>query len=119
MLFPLFTPPREPPPPTFASLGRAEIVERLPNGVRLRSGRHVVEVAALANDLFRVGLFADGRPVDYRSEAVAKTEWPTPPARVSADGARVETSAATAVLSLNPLAIGFEDPPGREFPVDR
>ena len=62
--------------------------------MRLRSGRHVVEVAALANDLFRVGLFADGRPVDYRSEAVAKTEWPTLTARVSADGARVETSAA-------------------------
>src|SRR5438445_4553965 len=117
-LFPQFITPSEPAPPTFASLGRAEIVERLPNGVRLRSGRHLVEVAALANDLFRVGLFADGRPVDYRSEAVARTDWPTPTARVSTDGARIVSSAATAVLSLDPLRIGFEDARGRQFAVD-
>jgi alpha-glucosidase len=116
--FPQFIAPSEPAPPTFESLGRAEVVERTTCGVRLRSGRSQIEVAALANDLFRVGLFADGRPVDYRSEAVAKTDWPDLGARVSADGTRIDSSAATAVLSLDPLRIGFEAANGRQFAVD-
>src|SRR5712692_851551 len=98
--FPQFIAPSEPAPPTFESLGRAEVVERTACGVRLRSGRSQIEVAALANDLFRVGLFADGRPADYRSEAVAKTDWPAFDVRVSADGTRIETSAAAANLGL-------------------
>jgi alpha-glucosidase len=116
--FPQFIAPSEPAPPTFESLGRAEVVDRTACGVRLRSGRSQIEVAALANDLFRVGLFAEGRPVDYRSEAVAKTDWPELAARISADGTRIETSAAIAVLSLDPLRIGFEDASGRQFAVD-
>src|SRR5712691_11705108 len=116
--FPQFIAPSEPPPPTFEPLGRAEVVERTNSGVHLRSGRSLIEVTALATDLFRVGLFADGRPVDYRSEAVARTEWPALATRVAADGTRIETSAAAAVLSLDPLRIGFADASGRLFAAD-
>src|SRR5438067_9768104 len=103
--FPQFIAPSEPAPPIFEPLGRAEVIERGQGAVHLRSGRSHIEVAALANDLFRVGLFADGRPADYRSESVAKTDWPELAARVAADGRRIETSAAAAVLSLDPLRI--------------
>src|SRR5216683_1339791 len=116
--FPQFIAPSEPAAPTFESLGSAAVIERTANAVRLRSGRTQVEVTAVANDLFRVGLFADGRPVDYRSEAVAKTDWPALAARVAADGTRIETSAAMAAISLDPLRIGFEDSNGRQFAVD-
>src|SRR4030081_2615560 len=74
------------------SLGTAEVVERTPNGVRLRTGRTIVEVVALADDLFRVGVFGDGRPVDYRSEAVARTDWPVPAAQIAADATRIATT---------------------------
>jgi len=117
-LFPQFIAPSEPAPPTFAPLGRAEVVERTANGVRLRSGRSQIEVAALAADLFRVGLFGDGRPVDYRSEAVAKTDWPALDVRVAADGTRIETSAAVASVRLDPARIGFADSSGQQFAVD-
>ncbi len=58
----------------YEPLGRAEVVERASNGVRVRTGRTIVEVAALSDRLFRVGVFGDGRPVDFRSEAVATTD---------------------------------------------
>jgi len=117
-LFPQFIAPSEAASPTFAPLGRAEVVERSTNRVRLRSGRSQVEVTALANDVFRVGLFADGRPVDYRSDAVATTDWPATNVRVAADGTRIETPFAVAHLQLDPLRIGFQDPSGRQFAVD-
>src|SRR5579859_3555107 len=101
--------------PAFEPLGNAEVVERSGTWVRLRSGRATVEVAALAPDLFRVGLFGDGRPVDYRSEAVAHREWQPDGVRIEStrDGIRLATAAATAHLSLAPLRIGFEDSTGR------
>src|SRR5579859_6866968 len=58
--------------PAFEPLGNAEVVERSGTWVRLRSGRATVEVAALAPDLFRVGLFGDGRPV-----TIARKQSPT------------------------------------------
>src|SRR6202171_6575165 len=96
--FPQFiAPSEEAAAAAVAWLGNAEVVERMSNGVRLRSGSAQIEVTALANDLFRVGMFADGRPVDHRSEAVARTDWPALSARVAADGTRVETSSAVAI----------------------
>src|SRR5438552_10604942 len=117
-LFPQLIAPSGPAQQTFAPLGRAEVVDRTPNGLRFRSGPHQIDVRALANDLFRVGLFADGRPVEYSSEAVARTEWPTVDVRLSADGTRIETAAAIAHVGLDPLRIGFADPGGRQFAVD-
>src|SRR5438105_3137082 len=116
--FPQFIAASEAAALAFESLGSAEVVERTSAGLRLRSGRSQVEVTALADDLFRVGLFADGRPVTYGSEAVARANWPPFEVRVTADGARIETSTTRALLSLDPLRIGFEDSSGRQFAVD-
>jgi hypothetical protein len=63
------------PPPVFEPVGDAVVVERTTNSARFDAGRATVEDTALAPDLFRVGLFGDGRPVDSRSEAVARREW--------------------------------------------
>jgi alpha-glucosidase len=107
-------------PLNFESLGPAEVVNRHPAGVRLRSGPATVEVTALASDVFRVGLFGDGRPVDYRSEAVARTEWP-PIAVHFGDQAgelRLATGEAAVRIALEPLRIGFEDAQGRHIAVD-
>ena len=104
-------------PPVYEPLGAAQVVERTPNAVRLKSGHATIEVTALAENLFRVGLFGDGRPVSYRSDAVAKTDWSMPAAKIAADGASIETATASALLSLNPLRIGFRAGT-REFAVD-
>lgn len=106
------------PAPEFEPLGSAEVVATTPNGVRLRSGHATVEVTPLAGDLFRVGLFGHGQPVDYRSEAVAQEEWPSIQATVAADGTRIETAQARARIALSPLRIGFDDGRGRSIAVD-
>ncbi len=86
----------------------------------MRAGATTVEVAALAPDLFRVGMFPAGGPPRYDSEGIAKEDWE--PVEVSMQESDEEltlsTTAATARVSLNPLRIGFADPSGREFAVD-
>src|SRR5207248_11198503 len=59
--FPQFIAASEAAALAFESLVRAEVVERISTGLRVRSGRSQVEVMALAGDLFLVGLFAGGR----------------------------------------------------------
>jgi alpha-glucosidase len=105
--------------PAFESLGRAEIVEQTSNGVRLMVGKTAVEVTALADDLFRVGMFGSGQPVDYRSEALARVDWPAVAVRLDArpDHIRIATASATARVKLDPLRIGFGDGK-REFACD-
>jgi alpha-glucosidase len=114
--FPMFIAPTE-QSPVFESLGEAAVVGRTPNAVRLKSGHATIEVTALADDLFRVGLFGDGRPVSYRSEAVAKTDWSVPAAKIAADGTRIDTATASALISLNPVRLGFRAG-AREFAID-
>jgi alpha-glucosidase len=114
--FPQFIGPSE-EQPVFEPLGSAVVVDCTANAVRLKSGHATIEVTALADDLFRVGLFGEGRPVRYRSDAVAKTDWSPPAARVAADGTRIDTAAASAVISLQPMRIGFREG-SREFAVD-
>ena len=107
--------------PRYEPLGAAELAESLPGGVRLRVGpRILVEVVALAPDLFRVGMFGDGRRPDYRSEAVAQQEWSRADVTVEQDGAalRLRTAAATAHMALQPLRLRFEDAAGRAFAAD-
>src|SRR6195256_187349 len=94
--FPMFIAPSE-QPPVFESLGAAEVVERTPNAVRLKSSHATIEVTALADDLFRGGLCGDGRPVSFRSEAIARTDWPVPAAKIAAEGTRIETATASAL----------------------
>jgi alpha-glucosidase len=105
---------------SFEPLGRAEVVERAPGRVRLRAGRHTVEVAALAPDLFRVGLFPDGRPPSYASEAVNDEERaPAGAEPREEDGALVlDAGAARAHVALDPLRIAFSDASGRRFAAD-
>jgi alpha-glucosidase len=104
----------------YESLARATSVHQGPAGVRVQVGAACVEVAALAADLFRVGLFAEGRPIDYTSEAVAKADWHTGAVSVEAGAteARVATGAARAIVQLDPLRIRFEDAAGRRFAED-
>ncbi len=68
----------ERPPETGGSyepLGAAELVDHDDRTLRLKAGSTTVEVTALAPDLFRVGMFLEGRPPRYDSEAIAKTDW--------------------------------------------
>ncbi len=69
----------EKPPETggaYEPLGAAELLDHDDRRVRLRSGSATVEVTALAPDLFRVGMFPEGRPPRYDSEAIAGEDWP-------------------------------------------
>jgi hypothetical protein len=54
-------------------LGKAELVDHDDRSVRLRAGSATVEVTALTPDLFRVGMFPEGRTPDYDSEAIKRT----------------------------------------------
>ncbi len=104
----------------YEPLGTAAVVEQGPAGVRLHVGAATVEIAALAPDLFRVGLFADGRPVAYASEAIAQTVWHAGPVAVERQDSavHVRTSAARALVQLDPLRLCFEDAAGRRFAED-
>ena len=59
----------------YEPLGAAELVDHDGRSVRLKAGSTIVEVSALAPDLFRVGAFPDGSTPRYDSEAIAKQEW--------------------------------------------
>jgi alpha-glucosidase len=104
----------------YEPLGTGELLDHDDNSLRLRAGSTTVEVAALAPDLFRIGMFPAGGPPRYDSEAIAREDWE--PVEVSMQESDEElalsTTAATARVALNPLRIGFSDGSGREFAVD-
>ncbi len=104
----------------WAPVGRADRVTPRPDGVDVRAGSATIAVTALASGIFRVGIFADGRPAVFPSEAVAKTAWPAIEARVerSDDGVAIRTAAATAHVGLDPVCIGFADSQGNRFGED-
>ena len=107
-------------PPDYQALGTARTIATNASTVCLRSDSATIEVTSLAPDLFRVGLFPHGRPVDYRSVAVVAQDWQSGPVTIAEDAGEVTlaTSAATAHLSLDPLRIGFADHNGRAFALD-
>jgi alpha-glucosidase len=96
-------------PLAYQPIGSARVVAQDRASVSLRSGTTTIEVTALAPDLFRVGMFGEGRPVEYRSEAVVKYDWPAVPTRfaLSEGNARLENGAFAAQLALDPLRISF------------
>ena len=113
----------ETPPATggdYRPLGTAELTDHDNDSVRFRSGRTTVEVAALAPNLFRVGMFPEGRPLRYDTEAIAKTNWESGGAEIRQEGGIVtlSTGPATARVSLDPLRISFVDAGGQEFAAD-
>ena len=104
----------------YRPLGAGELADHHDRGLRLRSARATVEVTALAPDLFRVGMFPEGRTPRYDSEAIAKGDWE--PVEISMqesdDELTLSTTAATAHVSLDPLRVRFTDGLGREFAAD-
>ncbi|MBA2714187.1 MAG: DUF5110 domain-containing protein [Rubrobacteraceae bacterium] len=104
----------------YVPLGTGELLDHDDTGLLLKAGSTTVEVAALAPDLFRVGMFPAGGPPRYDSEAIEKEDWE--PVEVSMQETDEEltlsTTEATARISLNPVRIGFADATGREFAVD-
>ena len=57
---------------SYEPLGAAELVDHDGRSLRLRCGSTVVEVSALAPDLFRAGAFPDGGTPPCDSEARAR-----------------------------------------------
>jgi len=104
----------------YNALGTARTLAKSASKISLRAGSATVEVTALAPDLFRIGLFPHGRPVDYSSVAVVAQDWQEGAVTIveKADEVTLATSVATAHLSLDPLRIGFTDDTGRAFALD-
>ena len=59
----------------YRPLGRGELLDHDDRSLRVKTGATTVEVTALAPDLFRVGMFPEGRPPRYDSEAIAREDW--------------------------------------------
>ena len=104
----------------YKPLGKAEITDHDDERVRLKAGSATVEVTALASNLFRVGMFPEGRPPDYVSEAVAKESWEPVEAKIREnDGLfTLSTDHATVRITLDPLRVSFADGEGIEFAAD-
>src|ERR671917_2088527 len=103
----------------YRPLGRGELLDHDDRSLRVKTGATTVEVTALAPDLFRVGMFPDGRPPRYDSEAIAKEDWE--PVAVKMTGEKeitLSTQATTARVSLDPLRVSFFDPSGWPFAAD-
>jgi alpha-glucosidase len=113
----------EKPPETggrYEPLGTAELLDHDNRSLRLKAGSAAVEVTALAPDLFRVGMFPEGRTPRYDSEAIAKEEWGSVEVFMeqSDDEVTLSTTAAIAHVFLNPLRVRFTDASGRGFAAD-
>src|SRR3954469_8506378 len=108
------------PAPVFEPLTQGTLMDRAANAVRLGSGAATVEVTALADGIFRVGLFGEGQVHSYRSDAVAKQDWPAAAASVheTPAGLEVRTPEATATITVDPLRISFTDAAGNSFAAD-
>ncbi|MBA2443177.1 MAG: DUF4968 domain-containing protein, partial [Rubrobacter sp.] len=106
----------------YRPLGEAKLEDHDERALRFRSGSTAVEVAALAPDLFRVGMFPGGRPAEYASEGVAKQEWEPVETRMEEEDGGITLhaplSSVTARVSLDPLRVSFTDAAGRTFAAD-
>ena len=104
----------------YKPLGKAKIIDHDGESIRLEAGSAVVEITSLAPNLFRVGMFPEGRTPDYASEAIAKEHWEPVDTEMREDDGllTLSTSATTARITLNPLRVSFADPEGREFAAD-
>ena len=103
----------------YEPLERAKLLDHDDRSIRMGAGSATIEVTALAPDLFRIGMFPDGRPPDYTSEAVAKEDWELVAVEMTGEEEiSFSTEAATAHISLNPLRVSFSDPSGRTFAAD-
>src|SRR5918998_5178189 len=113
----------EKPPETggrYEPLGAAELLDHDDRSVRLGAGSTIVEIAALSEDIFRVGAFPEGSTPRYDSEAIAREDWgPVEVSMERSDGKlTLSTSAATAHVALDPLRVSFTDASGQAFAAD-
>ncbi|MGI9049624.1 MAG: glycoside hydrolase family 31 protein [Rubrobacteraceae bacterium] len=104
----------------YEPVGKAELADHGDRTIRLKSGSTMVEITALAPDLFRVGAFPNGRTPRYTTEAIAKEDWETVEVSMeeSDGGVKLSTTSATAHVSLDPLRVGFTDASGHTFAAD-
>jgi alpha-glucosidase len=103
----------------YEPLGAAELLDHDDRSLRLKAGSTIVEITALAPDLFRVGAFPEGHPPEYSSEAVAKEDWEPVEVSVELTGETLTLSTSVAArISLDPLRISFTDASGRTFASD-
>ena len=95
----------------YKPLEKGRLLDHHDRSVRLEAGSATVEVTALASDLFRVGMFPEGRTPDYDSEAIAKEYWEPLAAEIRDENGAVtlSTGPATAHVALNPLRVSFSD----------
>jgi alpha-glucosidase len=107
-------------PTGYQSFGASKVITKDASKLSLQAGSATIEVMALAPDLFRVGIFPDGRAINYSSEAVVDQEWNAGVVNIVEGDEKVTiaTSLATAHLSLNPLRLHFTDHTGRTFAAD-
>ncbi len=103
----------------YKPLGAAELLDHDDRSLRLKASSTIVEITALAPDLFRVGAFPEGHPPEYASEAVAKEDWGPVEVSVGLTGETLTLSTSVAArISLDPLRISFTDASGRTFAAD-
>src|SRR4051812_12505852 len=93
----------------YQAFGAARIVAKSNSHVCLRAGSATIEVTVLAPDLFRVGIFPDGRVVNYASEAVVERDWDTGGVKIEEgeEQLTITTAEARAHIALNALHISF------------
>jgi alpha-glucosidase len=96
-------------------IGDGVVEARSEAGLRVRAGDAVAEVAAVADGVFRVGLFGAGRPPEYGSPALAGDAGAVD-ARV--DGTTIETAAGAAHVALQPLRVHFTHAGGHVIAAD-
>ena len=104
----------------YKPLGRAELLNHDGHSLQLKANSATVEVAALAPDLFRVGMFPKGWMPNYRSEAIANGNREPVGAKIrEANGTlTLSTGSATVHVTLDPLRVRFTDASGVEFAAD-
>ncbi len=108
------------PPTGYQAFGNARVVATGDSHVCLHAGSATIEVTVLAPDLFRVGIFPDGRAVNYASEAVVAQDWDVGSVRIEEGEGQLTMSIAeaSAHIALDALRLSFSDKDGRVFAAD-
>src|SRR5689334_13530258 len=95
----------------YQAFGNARVVAKSDSHVCLHAGSATIEVTVLAPDLFRVGIFPNGRAVNYASEAVVARDWDAGSVRIEEGDEQltVNTAEASAHIALDALRLSFSD----------
>ncbi len=96
------------------SLERVDSFRITGNKIDISSGKAILQLTFLAEDMVRVHLSKDGRFTPDNSVAVIETVWDQPSFSVdtSRDNIAIKMSRLTVIVRKNPLRILFEDSTG-------